>query len=103
MRAGVFIFKNMVMPMSAASIRLGCLKNVCYFGRIWWLLTEYYGVLLERSLVLFFVLYGWLSYFVHFEIYPGVSILPPKPFPLSIPWNPIFKAWIYKSIRCNNL
>lgn len=51
-----FYIQNTVMPMSAASIRLGCLKNVCYFGRIWWLLTEYHGVLLERSLVLFFVL-----------------------------------------------
>ena len=26
-----FYIQNTVMPMLAASIRLGCLKNVCYF------------------------------------------------------------------------
>ena len=72
-----FYIQNTVMPMLAASIRLGCLKNVCYFGRIWWLLTEYYGVLLERSLV-FFCFIRMAVLLCSFEIYPGVSILPPK-------------------------
>lgn len=58
----------------------------------------------EKPGVFFICFIRMAFYFVHFEIYPGVSILFPKPFPLSIPGihfdrKTMFEVRIYKFIK----